>query len=380
MGVNLSTNMNLPIPQVGNEDGPQYAQDVNDSFTLVDQHNHSAGYGVPVNPSGLDINSDLSMGGNNLFNARSLRLAPQSALLSGSDDIGCVYESGVDLYYNDGLGNQIRITQSGAVAGTPGSIANLTPPASASYSSGTSTFVWQSAANTPANMDAASYIFRNLVANSKGLTLSPPNAMAADYTITLPVLPASQKIMTLDAAGSMAAAYSVDNATIEVSSNIIQVKNQGITQAKLAPRATGTTVAAGGVAVSASSGSFLTTSNTPVAVTNLSVTITTLGRPVSIALASSGAINSYVGADSTVTETATGIYYVYRDGVEIYRYEVNSSASTAAGTTRIRVPSSSINVLDLVAAGTYLYEIFTARDSNTTSSSVFESKLIVYEI
>ncbi len=223
----ISPNMSLILPGVGQTLSPTWATDLNNSLTIIDQHNHTAGYGVPVPSSGLNINADLSMNSNNLIAIKSSRYAAQS-ILAGPSDLNCVFVNGVDLYYNDGVGNHVRITQSGGVAGTPGSISNLTSPASASYVAGNQTFVWQSAANTPANMDNASIILRNLVANSFGLTLAPPNAMGADYNLTLPTLPASQKIMTLDASGNMSAPYTIDGVTLEIAANVIQVKNTNI--------------------------------------------------------------------------------------------------------------------------------------------------------
>lgn len=197
--------MSLPVPGVGTEPGPQYAQDVNNCLTIIDSHDHTPGSGVQLTPEALNINSDLTMGSNNLTDVRSVRFTAQLAPIANPADLGCLYESGVDLYYNDGVGNQVRITQSGGVAGTPGSIANLTPPASASYVSANSTFVWESDTLTPANMDAASYILRNLVASSFGLTLAPPT-LSSDYTITLPLLPASNLPVSVSASGVMSAA------------------------------------------------------------------------------------------------------------------------------------------------------------------------------
>lgn len=201
--------MSLPVPVVGQEPGPQFATDVNASLTIIDSHNHTNGSGVQIPPAGLNINSDLSFGSNNAINLRSTRYTSQASPLALAADLQCLYVSGVDLYYNDSNGNQVRITQSGAVSGTPGSIANLVAPASASYNALSSTFVWQSAANTAANMDAASYILRNLTANSFGVTLSPPNALAADYTVVLPALPVSQSFLTIDASGNMGAPIAV---------------------------------------------------------------------------------------------------------------------------------------------------------------------------
>lgn len=227
-GETTSTNMNMPIPGVGVTSGPTYATDLNNSLTIIDQHDHSPGKGVPVTPAGLSISTDLPFNSNNATLLRSARFSPQSAVLSGASDIGCIYEVGVDLYYNDGSGNHVRITQSGGVAGSPGSIAGLTSPASATYVSASQTFVFQSAANTPANLDGGYLNLRNNVANSNALTLSPPASMASNMTITLPSLPASQKIVTLDNAGTMSAPWSVDNSTIVVASNLLGVPASGI--------------------------------------------------------------------------------------------------------------------------------------------------------
>lgn len=198
-----SPNMGLTVPTVGVDPGPDWASSINADLSVIDGHNHSPGSGVQVNPTGLDINSDLPFGGNNATLLRSVRFSPQASPLALTTDIGCIYESGVDLFYNDGNGNQVRITQNGSVAGSTGSISGLTPPASASYVSLSQTFVWQSGVNTPANTDTASVILRNLTANSKGLTLSPPNAMSSNYSIVLPSLPAATSLLNIDSSGNM---------------------------------------------------------------------------------------------------------------------------------------------------------------------------------
>lgn len=199
-----SSNMNLPVPVVGVDPGPQWGTDLNSCLTLIDQHNHAAGSGVQINPSGLNINTDLPMGSNNLTLVRSIRFAPQGAVLSLVNDVGCAYVSGVDFYFNDGNGNKIRLTQSGSITGATGSITGLVSPASASYVSANQTFVWQSAANTPANLDCASILLRNLTTGSNALTLSPPAAMGSNYSITLPTLPSSTSFMTLSSGGIIA--------------------------------------------------------------------------------------------------------------------------------------------------------------------------------
>lgn len=199
----LSTNMNLPVPGVGVTFGPQWASDINNCLTIIDGHNHTPGYGVVIPPAGLNINSDLTFNNNNATALRSSRYQPQSNVLTLPADLTCVYVVGLDLYYNDGSSNNVRLTQNGAVAGAPGSIANLVAPASASYVSGSSTFVFQSNVNTPANLDGASVIIRDLTANSNGVTLSAPTALASNITITLPTLPIATSVLTIDPSGQI---------------------------------------------------------------------------------------------------------------------------------------------------------------------------------
>ncbi len=232
MSSTISPNMNLVIPTVGGEPGPNYALDINSSLSVIDQHNHAFGNGVQITPSGLDINSDLAFNTQNATLLRSARFVPQSAALALPTDLGAIYVAGLDLYYNNTAGTAIRLTQNGSIVGTAGSISGLpSGTASASYASGT--FVWESATSTGANMDFASAILRNATASSHGLTLEPPSAMTADYTITLPSLPSATNIVTMDTSGNLNANLNVDNSSIIISSNQLTVGPGGITPAML---------------------------------------------------------------------------------------------------------------------------------------------------
>jgi len=200
----LTPNMSLILPTVGQEPGPNWALDINSSFSLIDQHNHSSGNGVQIGPSGLNINSDLSFIGNNATNLRSTRFSVQSSPLALASDIGCIYVSGSDLYYNDTLGNQVRLTIAGAVNGTPGSIGGLVAPASVTYVPGTQTYIFQSAVNTSGIIDSGPIILRNITAGSYGITLTPPSPLPSGYTITFPAnAPASQGIVEMNSSGVM---------------------------------------------------------------------------------------------------------------------------------------------------------------------------------
>lgn len=226
MGFTLSPNMFLRIPGVGTEQGPDYAIDINfDLLSVLDAHDHSPGRGVAITPAGLNINSTLSINNNFITDIAGLTLFAQSA----TPAVNTIYQLGLDLYFVDGVGNNVRITQSGGVAGTPGSITNLTPPASVNYVAGSQTFIFQSNTNIAANLDAGALYLRNLTPNSTyAVRLEPPAGLVADYTITLPITPASTKIVTIDPSGAMQSTLYVDNSTIKVLSNQLVVQGQSI--------------------------------------------------------------------------------------------------------------------------------------------------------
>lgn len=199
-----SPNMSMPIPVVGVDPGPQYAYDLDSCLTLIDAHDHSPGNGVPITVSGIDINADFPFNGFNATLLRAARFDPQGAPLALIDDLNEVYVSGVDLYYNDGNGNQIRITQAGSIAGAAGTITGLVPPATASYVPLSKTFFWQSDVNEAAALDAATIIIRNFSTSSNGISLTAPAVLPADYALTLPpVVPTSLSGLSSDVAGNL---------------------------------------------------------------------------------------------------------------------------------------------------------------------------------
>lgn len=222
----ISPNMGLTISTINVDSGLTWEENLNSSLTLIDQHSHAPGYGVPITPTGLNINSDLSFSNNSGIDLKSIVFTPQLSF----GTINSVYSIGADLYYNDGNSNVIQLTSGGTVNATSSGISS----GSATASFVSSVLVVNAAANTPANIQGGSLLLGNNVAASKFLTLSPPSSMAANYSITLPSLPAQTNIMTLDTSGNIAGVTNVDNSTIEISANNLQVKDLGITAAKIA--------------------------------------------------------------------------------------------------------------------------------------------------
>lgn len=199
----ISPNMNLPVPVVSVDPGPDWAGNINASLSIIDGHNHTAGSGVQINPLGLNINSDLTFQSNNATNLRSTRFTPQAVALVGASDLGCLYELGVDLYYIDGSGNNVRLTQGGTVTGATGTITGL-PSGTASASFAGGAFTFQSATSTPASLNVGPTTIAQAVPSGKGVTISASGSQAANYNLTLPIaLPTVSSATISDNAGNL---------------------------------------------------------------------------------------------------------------------------------------------------------------------------------
>lgn len=344
--------MNLPIPVPGQTSGPQWAQDINASLTLIDQHNHTAGSGVQIPPAGLNINTALTFNNNSATGLMSSIYTPQ---VSYTTDYG-VHVEGVDLYYVDGNGNDIQITSGGTVNATSSGISSGT--ATASFSGSPAVLVVNAASSTPANIQGGSILIGNNTANSKFLTLAPPSAMAANIQETLPTIPASQSFLTMDTSGNIANYASI---------------NQGISR---------TNQVAVGQQISSSSGVYSTTSGTFGTVTNLNVTITTSGRPVELFLmpvsgSSAAGIEVYATATSVsgelnIQSTNASSYTT----LGIFSLGITGATSTLNTTL---VPPGTIHFLDTPASGTWTYRIQALAFSGATLQ-INNCVLVAYEL
>lgn len=195
--------MGLGVPVVGVDTGLTWENTVNANSSILDSHNHSAGSGVPIGVSGLSINADLPFNSNDAVSLRSVRFTAQaSPITATSPDLGCIYVSGVDLYYNDLNSNQVKLTSGGLVNATSSGISSGTN--SASFVG--STLVVNAASNTPANIKGASILIgQTAVSGSDYITLSPPAAIASNYSIALPLLPLASSFLAIGTTGNMAA-------------------------------------------------------------------------------------------------------------------------------------------------------------------------------
>jgi hypothetical protein len=387
----LTPLMQLPNPTPGVDPGPDYANNLQASLNIIDQHNHSPGSGNIINPNGININTDLAFNSNNATLLRSTRFVPQASPLALSTDLGCLYVSGVDLYYNPANSTTgIQITSGGSVNATSSGIASGT--ATASFSGGV--LVVDSNTATPANIQGGSLLLGNNVANSKYLTLSPPSSMAANYSLVLPSIPASTQFLTLDTSGNIATATGVQAnqiATGAIAANQIapnslsdsqvavggigtaSLANNSVTPAKLSALNTS------GVVWSTSS----TTSSTFANVSGGSTTITVSGlRPVLISLDVTSANSALtVVSASSGGQVIGNLRITTSNTVFFLTYELEGLAGSTVGTTSGYPIANTL--IDIPPAGSYTVTLainVTAPGGGTSTLSLPSGILRVTEL
>jgi len=375
----ITPNMGLPNPVPNIDPGPDYAFNNQACFNVLDQHNHTPGSGVQIPPAGLNINSALPFNRNPATNLQATIFTQQSAfptnnsLWVGTDG---------NLYFNDGAGDpSIKITAGGTVNATTSGISSGT--ATASFIGGV--LVVNAAPNTPANIQAGSILLGNNSVGSNYLTLSPPSSMGSNITETLPTIPPATSFMQMDASGNMTAsipvsqgitASNIASATItgtQIASATITGSNialNTVTQGNIAIRSSGSS--AGNYAISSSCGFFATTSASPVAVTNLSVSLATLGNPVMVMVQPDGTAQpsttgSYIGGINQDTSI-----WIYRDGSVIYEFILFT-----AGSSFCSIPM--LQFLDVPSAASHTYAIYAAVGA-ANAVQFAQMKLVAFEI
>lgn len=384
MSTTTTPYMNLILPVPTSEPGPTWAEELVTAFNSVDSHNHSSGQGVQVPSAGLNINADLNTNNYNFTNFRTTRYQDQGSSLAGASDKGCLYIAAGNLYYNNGSGVAIQLTAGSALnAASIGGIGGdySTSTASEYYTSAQTTFYFTQAANTVAALAGGAYSFYYNLLSGFAVTMQASASLGASYALTLPTaLPASQAVLTSNASGVMSFA-TIDNSTLEDSSNVLQIKDHGVTQVKMAAMSTGTTVAAGGFAISSSSGSFSTSSTSAVDVTNLTVTITTTGRPVKLMCMPepSASAVGYIGMNNNTIGTMAVQIYWLKGGSQIAQDTIDFIGSNPGNIEVLHAPSA-FSFVDVVAAGTYTYKIQASVNAGSTNSLFHNVVLMAYEI
>jgi hypothetical protein len=159
-----------------------------------------------------------------------------------------------------------------------------------------------------------------------------------------------------------------------------KIADANVTTAKIADGAiTPAKRAALGQQISASSGSFSTSTGSYVDVTNLSVSITTTGRPVFICLIGdgNGALLSVIGVETPTTVTNMSAQFkISRDSTNIYETFLKMQSASSSDPI-LFAPPGAIMTIDIPAAGTYTYKL-SAKGANTAYCQY--CKLVAFEL
>lgn len=209
-----------------------------------------------------------------------------------------------------------------------------------------------------------------------------PTAALANAAVTADKLAAAVAGSGLAGGAGSALSVNVDDSTIEISSDSLRVKDAGITTAKLLDaNVTRAKLEALGHQLSSSSGAFSHNSAVLTDVTNLSVSITTTGRPIRFVLVSdnNGTNPSNIGATSSGT-VGQCYFKAFRGATEIGYMLFGPNISTDPGTFSTFFPPGAAEFFDTPAAGTYTYKLQAASDGATSTVFVEYCKLLVYEL
>lgn len=127
MVTNMSTTfyMNLSLPTPSVTLGPDWASMLNTALTTLDEHDHTTGKGKKIPFTALSITDDLDLVTNRLVNVLSLKLSNLTAALTSSTDFNSLQSVNNNLYYVNGAGIPVQITNGGTIMGTQSIVTSL---------------------------------------------------------------------------------------------------------------------------------------------------------------------------------------------------------------------------------------------------------------
>jgi len=336
--------------------GPTWASEINADMTIIDGHDHIA-TGVPIVSAALNINDDLS------FNSHALLDAIKVSFIDGGGGTpNSVHTASGELYFVDGSGNSVQITDNGTVnVGGTGNIGGIVGNAGINYVSGPNNFQFFDENGNSAALDALALTTGTV--QIKTVTLDGATG-SSFYTLKLPLaLPASAtSFVTCTTSGQLA----------------YTSQSGGITRPML-------------VSVGQQVANYTTNSLSAPGNLLLPVTITTTGRPVSVGFITTPSagqsgyisINDSAGANFVNVSIAVNISSASPPvGFVAGNYLRNKVAGYVVATgSPLEVPVSTINGIVVLPAGTYTLQcVLTAISGTGTPQVSMSGSLFAYEL
>lgn len=332
-----TSNMGLSQPTPGSS-GPEWANELNANATLIDEHDHSSGKGVPITPSGININTDFTTNSNKVIDVKSVKFVSQAASLVDTNALDVYIKNG-DLFYANGL-TDVQITNGGSVAGANGTITGLASPASASFAGQQFSFFYD--AGTYADLRARDVILSTN--GGGGFTIKLTHTATSSYVLSLPPAPPStnSQMMTMATSGQVSASTSP---TLGNTSSVLTW--QGTTIAS-SPTAAAFVVSGGIGCQSLYSQGFIAT-NSSLTVGNV-LSVTSGGASITGGCAVTGAITATSTLDTTGVRTDTS-YMKWK--TIITNMTPSGGLNYTHGLTQSKIWNAAVWIVD-GTTGTYL--------------------------
>ena len=213
-----TTHMALDLPVVGSTPGPTYATKLKEALETVDEHDHSSGKGVKIPATGLNIQTDLELNGNQLTEVEAVEFTSQSATLSGNEKI---YSVEGELYFNNDAGTPVKITSgsglnlasTGTIGGDYGGVG---VNADVSYSDLSKVFSFTRESGVGAEITCSDLNLQHPVTGTAPVTIKAPNITSGSYDITLPTAQADTDDVIAFTSAGVASFRSIDGTTGEL--------------------------------------------------------------------------------------------------------------------------------------------------------------------
>jgi hypothetical protein len=199
-------NMGITKPDPGGSIGT-WGTETNNSWDVVDSHDHTSGKGVQIPTAGIDVDADLPLNGFAATGVKALDLAPVAAsTTTGYSTALYVDSSDNELYWRTSGGVAVKLTLAtslnaallGGFTGDYGSGGSQ-----ANFNSGTSIYNFLRATNHRAFIDSSDIrLFQGTSGITNAVKLRSPNSLAASYDFVFPTaLPGSTSLLRLTSAG-----------------------------------------------------------------------------------------------------------------------------------------------------------------------------------
>ncbi len=204
-------NMGIVTPTLGGDSGV-WDDRINAALALIDAHDHTAGKGIAVPVSGLNINADLPLGGYGLTNLGKIGFSTIAAPSTGSKNLFVNIDDN-ELYWRTNSGTNVKLTNGASintalVGGIVGDYAAVGAEVAFDDANKRYTFKdqssptkkWARLASGPLRL----YEYNSTSTNYVEIACPAAPAFTASYGITLPTsLPGATSIVQITAAGQL---------------------------------------------------------------------------------------------------------------------------------------------------------------------------------